>query len=36
MVFNEENYPNMVGLFAELGVGSENTDMSFRYVLDGA
>lgn len=31
MVFNEENYPNMVRLFEELGVGSEHTDMSFRY-----
>lgn len=32
MVFNEGNYPNLVGLFEELGVGSEKTDMSFRYV----
>lgn len=31
MVFNEDNYPNMVRLFEELGVGSEKTDMSFRY-----
>lgn len=31
MVFNKENYPNMVGLFGELGVASELTDMSFRY-----
>lgn len=31
MVFNEENYPNMVGLFQELGVAAEKTDMSFRY-----
>lgn len=31
MVFNEHNYPNMVRLFEELGVGSEKTDMSFRY-----
>lgn len=30
MVFNEENYPNMVRLFEELGVGAEKTDMSFR------
>lgn len=30
MVFNEENYPNMVRLFEDLGVGAEKTDMSFR------
>ena len=30
MVFNVENYPNMVRLFEELGVGAEKTDMSFR------
>lgn len=36
MVFNEENYPNMVRLFEELGVGAEKTVMSFRCsgVLD--
>ncbi|CAN0082345.1 unnamed protein product [Pylaiella littoralis] len=34
MVFNEENYPNMVRLFEELGVGSEHTDMSFSVSLD--
>ncbi|CAM9147396.1 unnamed protein product, partial [Sphacelaria rigidula] len=34
MVFNEENYPNMVGLFQELGVEGENTDMSFSVSLD--
>eukprot|EP00752_Nemacystus_decipiens_P004454 g4067.t1 len=34
MVFNKENYPNMVGLFEELGVGSEHTDMSFSVSLD--
>ncbi|CAM9582314.1 unnamed protein product, partial [Laminaria digitata] len=35
MVFNEENYPNMVRLFEELGVGAERTDMSFSVSLDG-
>lgn len=30
MVFNRENYPNVVGLFKELGVDGEDTDMSFR------
>ncbi|CAM9760750.1 unnamed protein product, partial [Ectocarpus sp. 12 AP-2014] len=34
MVFNEHNYPNMVRLFEELGVGSEKTDMSFSVSLD--
>ncbi|CAN0125787.1 unnamed protein product, partial [Ectocarpus sp. 4 AP-2014] len=34
MVFNEQNYPNMVRLFEELGVGSEKTDMSFSVSLD--
>ncbi|CAM9801758.1 unnamed protein product [Choristocarpus tenellus] len=34
MVFNEENYPNMVQLFDRLGVGKEETDMSFSVSLD--
>ena len=29
IVFNERNYPNLVGLFAHLGVVTEKTDMSF-------
>ena len=29
IVFNNHNYPNLIGLFAELGVATEDTDMSF-------
>ncbi|KAG5184791.1 amine oxidase [Tribonema minus] len=35
MVFNHQNYPNLVGLFKELGVEEESTDMSFAVSLDG-
>lgn len=34
MVFNESNYPNMVRWFEQLGVPSENTDMSLSVSLD--
>lgn len=33
MVFNEQNYPNMVRLFEEIGVEAESTAMSFRYAV---
>ena len=29
IVYNERNYPNLVRLFAHMGVASEPTDMSF-------
>ena len=29
IVFNERNYPNLVGMFDSLGVATESTDMSF-------
>ena len=35
MVFNESNYPNMCAWFDEMGVKSENTDMSLSVSLDG-
>ncbi|CAM9345742.1 unnamed protein product [Discosporangium mesarthrocarpum] len=35
MVFNRENYPNMVHLFDKLGVKKEDTNMSFSVSLDG-
>src|ERR1700733_13105408 len=31
IVYNERNYPNLVGLFEALGVESTSTDMSFAY-----
>lgn len=34
MVFNHENYPNLVQLFKYLGVESYQTDMSFAVSLD--
>lgn len=35
IVFNKPNYPNLVALFAELGIETEATDMSFGVSLDG-
>ena len=35
MVFNDRNYPNLVKLFAHLGVSSYATCMSFAASLDG-
>eukprot|EP00591_Stephanopyxis_turris_P001384 CAMPEP_0195508044 /NCGR_PEP_ID=MMETSP0794_2-20130614/1350_1 /TAXON_ID=515487 /ORGANISM="Stephanopyxis turris, Strain CCMP 815" /LENGTH=1053 /DNA_ID=CAMNT_0040634899 /DNA_START=48 /DNA_END=3209 /DNA_ORIENTATION=+ len=34
MVFNNENYPNMTAWFQELGVESEDSDMSLSVSLD--
>lgn len=34
LVFNERTYPNLIALFAELGVESYATDMSFGVSLD--
>lgn len=34
LVFNEKTYPNLIALFAELGVASYATDMSFGVSLD--
>lgn len=33
IVYNELNYPNLVGLFAHLGVETQTTDMSFSVSL---
>lgn len=35
IVYNEANYPNLVALFAELGVPTHWSDMSFGLSLDG-
>jgi predicted NAD/FAD-binding protein len=33
IVFNNRNYPNLLGLFAELNVSSQTSDMSFAFSL---
>ncbi|WP_288841486.1 NAD(P)/FAD-dependent oxidoreductase [uncultured Deefgea sp.] len=35
LVFNQATYPNLIALFAELGVNTYGTDMSFGVSLDG-
>lgn len=34
IVYNPRNYPNLIGMFAHLGVETENTDMSFGISID--
>lgn len=34
IVYNERNYPNLVGLFETLGIPTRDTDMSFAFSLN--
>ena len=34
IVYNDRNYPNLIGLFAQLGIPTRDTDMSFAFSLN--